>query len=69
MQILHQYIAFLLGRQDKFCGHNILEQKKEPSWFSYRYFAFKVKMDHSNLVKLVLGKRHASKEDVEAYGN
>lgn len=39
-------------------------QKKDKSWFSYRYLASKLNMDHSNLIKMVLGKRHASKQNV-----
>jgi len=46
----------------KFLQEYIEDQKKERSWFSYRYFAVKVGVDHSNLVKIVQGKRHASKD-------
>jgi uncharacterized protein (TIGR02147 family) len=35
-------------------------QKKERSWFSFRFFAGKLEMDNSNLVKIILGKRHVS---------
>jgi uncharacterized protein (TIGR02147 family) len=38
-------------------------RKKDNSWFSYRYFASKISMDHSNLIKVLLGKRHISQEN------
>ncbi len=38
-------------------------RKQQHSWFSYRYFAVKVKMDHSNLIKVLLGKRHISQRN------
>jgi len=38
-------------------------RKRDNSWFSYRYFAAKTNMDHSNLIKVLLGKRHISKEN------
>jgi uncharacterized protein (TIGR02147 family) len=42
-----------------------IEAKKQQSpWFSFRYLAAKLNIDHSNLVKIVLGKRHASKQNI-----
>ena len=38
-------------------------RKKTHSWFSYRYFAVKISMDHSNLIKGLLGKRHISQRN------
>lgn len=52
-----------------FLKNYIDERKKEHSWFSYRYFALKVDMDHSNLIKVLLGKRHISKENVISITN
>lgn len=49
-----------------FLGDYIASRKKEKSWFSYRYFASKLSMDHSNLIKIVMGKRHASQTNVAA---
>ncbi|MBN1757583.1 MAG: TIGR02147 family protein [Chitinispirillaceae bacterium] len=42
------------------------DRKHEHSWFSYRYFAAKIKMDHSNLIKVILGKRHISQRNILA---
>ena len=36
-------------------------KKKEKPWFSYRYLASKLRIDHSNLIKILLGKRHLSR--------
>jgi len=41
-------------------------RKKDSSWFSYRFLASKLNLDHSNLIKILLGKRHASKQNVES---
>lgn len=38
-------------------------RKKNQTWFSFRYFASKIGMDHSNLVKAILGKRHISRHN------
>jgi uncharacterized protein (TIGR02147 family) len=40
--------------------------KKEKPWFSYRYLESKTSIDHSNLVKITQGKRHASKANVSS---
>lgn len=37
-------------------------RKKDNLWFSYRYFASKINIDHSNLIKVLLGKRHISNQ-------
>jgi uncharacterized protein (TIGR02147 family) len=34
------------------------ERKKNDSFFSYRYMSYKLSIDHSLLVKILLGKRH-----------
>jgi len=39
------------------------DRKRQHSWFSYRYFAAKISMDHSNLIKAFLGKRHISQRN------
>lgn len=49
-----------------FLNDYIESQKKDKAWFSYRYFAAKLSIDHSNLIKIVQGKRHASKKNVSA---
>jgi uncharacterized protein (TIGR02147 family) len=38
-------------------------RKKDQLWFSFRYLASKIGMDHSNLVKVLLGKRHISRRN------
>jgi uncharacterized protein (TIGR02147 family) len=38
--------------------------RKEKPWFSFRFLAAKTGIDHSNLIKITLGKRHASKTNV-----
>jgi len=52
-----------------FLRYYIDERKKENSWFSYRYFALKIDMDHSNLIKVLLGKRHISKQNALSITN
>jgi uncharacterized protein (TIGR02147 family) len=49
-----------------FLKDHIDSRKKGKTWFSYRYLAAKLSMDHSNLIKIVLGKRHASGKNVIA---
>jgi uncharacterized protein (TIGR02147 family) len=41
-------------------------RKKDQLWFSFRYFASKIRMDHSNLIKVCLGKRHISRRNALA---
>jgi uncharacterized protein (TIGR02147 family) len=41
-------------------------RKQSHAWFSYRYFAAKIGMDHSNLIKVLLGKRHISQRNAAA---
>jgi uncharacterized protein (TIGR02147 family) len=43
------------------------ERKSRDFYFSYRYMARKTGMDHSLLVKVVLGKRHLSAAAVPAF--
>jgi len=52
-----------------FLADYVEDQKEKRSWFSTRYFASKLNMDHSNLVKITLGKRHASKAIVSRIVN
>jgi uncharacterized protein (TIGR02147 family) len=42
-------------------------RKKNDTFFSYRYMAFKLKMDHSLLVKILSGKRHIADNAIENY--
>lgn len=41
--------------------------KTEKPWFSYRNLAGKLQIDHSNLIKTILGKRHFSKNNALAF--
>ena len=58
MTNIYEYLDYQQFLQDY-----IESKKKETPWFSFRYFALKLNMDHSNLVKIVLKKRHASKKN------
>jgi uncharacterized protein (TIGR02147 family) len=49
-----------------FLNDYIESRKKEKTWFSFRFLAAKLSMDHSNLIKILQGKRHASKKNVAA---
>jgi uncharacterized protein (TIGR02147 family) len=61
MKNIYEYIDYRLFLHDA-----VENRKKEKSWFSYRYMATKINMDHSNLIKILLGKRHASRANVSA---
>jgi len=53
------YRAFLRDYYDS--------RKKSESFFSYRYMANKLKMDHSLLVKILSGKRHIADNAVDKF--
>jgi len=55
MVSLYEYFDYQVFLRDY-----IDTRKKNQTWFSFRYFASKIGMDHSNLVKALLGKRHIS---------
>lgn len=42
-------------------------RKKNDTFFSYRYMANKLKMDHSLLVKILSGKRHVADNAIENF--
>ena len=42
-------------------------RKKSETFFSYRYMANKLKMDHSLLVKILSGKRHIADNAIENF--
>ncbi len=42
-------------------------RKKSETFFSYRYMANKLKMDHSLLVKILSGKRHIANNAIESF--
>jgi uncharacterized protein (TIGR02147 family) len=48
----------------QFLKDYINDRKLTSAWFSYRYMAANVNMDHSNFVKVVMGKRHVSGQNV-----
>ena len=56
MVSLYEYFDYQVFLRDY-----IDTRKKNQTWFSFRYFAAKIGMDHSNLVKALLGKRHISR--------
>ena len=43
------------------------DRKKMASWFSYRYIAGKVCMDHSSVVKMYKGHRHLDETRIEKF--
>lgn len=53
------YRAFLRDYYDS--------RKKSETFFSYRYMANKLKMDHSLLVKILSGKRHIADNAIENF--
>ena len=59
MANIYEYFDYQLFLRDY-----VESQKKDNSWFSYRYLASKLNMDHSNLIKTALGKRHVSKQNI-----
>lgn len=44
-------------------------RKKSESYFSYRYMSYKLGMDHSLLVKILLAKRHLSEKNIPLFAN
>jgi uncharacterized protein (TIGR02147 family) len=52
---VYDYVDYQLFLRDL-----IESRKKENAWFSYRYLAARLSMDHSNFIKIVMGKRHVS---------
>jgi uncharacterized protein (TIGR02147 family) len=41
------------------------EKRRSTSFFSYRYIGRKIDLDPSNIVKIILGKRHLSKKGIK----
>lgn len=58
---IYEYLDYQLFLRDF-----IEVQKKEKAWYSFRHFAVRTNMDHSNLIKIILGKRHASSANCTA---
>jgi uncharacterized protein (TIGR02147 family) len=58
MTNIYEYLDY-----QQFLQEYIESKKKETPWFSFRFLALKLNMDHSNLVKIVLKKRHASRKN------
>lgn len=45
------------------------ERKKDEPFFSYRFMANRINMDHSLLVKILTGKRHVSDKAIEEFAS
>ena len=61
MPSLYDYFDYQAFLRDYFDA-----RKKDQLWFSFRYLASKIMMDHSNLIKVLLGKRHISRRNALA---
>ncbi len=44
-------------------------RKQEDSFFSYRFMANRLKMDHSLLVKIITGKRHIADKAIDSFSS
>ena len=62
MQSLFDYLDYR-----KFLRDFYEEKKKRNYFYSFRYMAQKVGMDHSLLVKVLLGKRHITSESIRKF--
>jgi uncharacterized protein (TIGR02147 family) len=59
---LYDYLDYRKFLQDFYDA-----EKKRNSFFSYRYFAIKLKIDSSNLYKILDGKRHPSATVIQKF--
>lgn len=62
MDIIYNYLDYRSFLRDFYES-----RKKCDTFFSYRYMAFKLKMDHSLLVKILSGKRHIAYNAIEDF--
>lgn len=60
MRSLFEYLDY-----QKYLEEYITFRKTEKDWYSYRFFAQSIGMDHGNFIKILQGKRHASKSTVD----
>ncbi len=60
MRSLFEYLDY-----QKYLDDYIAFRKTEKDWYSYRFFAQNIGMDHGNFIKILQGKRHASKATVD----
>jgi uncharacterized protein (TIGR02147 family) len=61
--IIHMLSIYEYFDYQAFLRDYIDARKKDQLWFSFRYLASKNRMDHSNLIKVCLGKRHISRRN------
>ena len=62
MPTLYNYLDYRLFIKDFY-----EENKRKSSFFSYRYLGNKIGIDAGNIVKILQGKRHLSKNMVEKF--
>lgn len=60
MRSLFEYLDY-----QKYLEDYIAYRKTEKDWYSYRFFAQNIGVDHGNFIKILQGKRHASKSTVD----
>jgi uncharacterized protein (TIGR02147 family) len=60
MRSLFEYLDY-----QKYLEDYIAYRKTEKDWYSYRFFAQNIGIDHGNFIKILQGKRHASKSTVD----